>query len=457
MALTRFPEGSLRELIHIAFPLMLSSLSVMSMVFVDRLFLARYSLEAFNAVANAMTLGWAYVYGWMVLASIAEVFVAQYNGAECKKRLGEPVWQMIWLSLFSALFFIPLSLYGGDWFYGAGTAHQLEKEYFSWMMLFGPSFALYGALCGFFIGQGKTRLITGLAIGANLVNAGLDYLLIFGMGDFLPPMGVKGAAIATSGSSIFQALVLAAVFLNFSNRSTYGTNCYALQAKAFWQCVRIGFPGALFIVIELLGWASFYYMMTLVSERHITIAGISQSIVILLFFFAEGISKAAGALTGNLIGARKIHLIKQVILSGIRLHGLFFLALLGLFMLFSHRLASDFLPDASSVTLHSLEESLKICLFYICFYLLFEGIRLLFSGVLTAAGDTVFLMIAGSLSVWVFLVLPTYFLIVEKKGTIESASLICLFYSLTAGLLYGWRLKHISWKALSLIAPQRSS
>ena len=109
MALTKYKEGSIKELASIAFPLMMTSFSVMLMLFVDRLMLANYSLDAHNAAVKAATLGWAFLFGASSLAAIAEVFVAQYNGAGEKKRLGEPVWQMIWFSLATSVCFVPLA------------------------------------------------------------------------------------------------------------------------------------------------------------------------------------------------------------------------------------------------------------------------------------------------------------------------------------------------------------
>ncbi len=72
--------------------------------------------------------------------------------------------------------------------------------------------------------------------------------------------------------------------------------------------------------MEILGWAIFYYMMTLVSEDHITIAGICQSVVILLIFFGEGISKATIAICGNLIGAKRPWFIPNVLKAGVWIH-----------------------------------------------------------------------------------------------------------------------------------------
>lgn len=448
MALTRYPEGSLRELWKMAFPLMLSSLSVTAMVFVDRLLLANYAPAALNAVANAMTLGWAFIFGWMVLAGIAEVFVAQYNGAGQTEKLGEPVWQMIWLSLFSSVFFLPMGLWGGQVFYGPDR--PMEQDYFSWMILFGSSYPLYSALCGFFIGQGKTYLITGLAIAANLVNACLDVMLIFGVGEVIPSLGVAGAAIGTSCSAAFQVLILAVIFLLPSNRRSFGTGRYTLQWQSLWQCVRIGLPGAIFMVVELFGWTSFYYMMTLVGESYITVASIGQSLVIFLYFFAEGVNKAVSTIAGNLIGAKKSHLIPKVILSGLWLHVIFLCIILSVFIFFSTPIMQIFLSQADASFAQTLHRPLQVCFLCMCVYLFFEGIRLVFSGILTAAGDTFFLFVAGILSVWLLLVMPIYLCIVQWHMPIETAFFICILYSMGASGLYIRRYWQGKWQAVSI-------
>ncbi len=449
--LTNHREGSLRELCSLSFPLMLSSFSVVLMMFVDRLLLAHYSTEAMNASVNATTLGWAFIGGWISLASIAEVFVAQYNGADKTEKLGEPVWQMIWLSFGSVLFFIPWAFWGADLFYGRGAEYLMERDYFHWMLFFGPSFTLYGALSAYFIGQGKTRLVTGLALLTNLVNAGLDVVLIFGIEGVIPSMGVKGAAIATSSSGVFQALVLGFIFLSRNHREKHGTADYAFKPAAFFDCIRIGLPSAIFVVIEILGWAAYYWMMTLIGERYITIVGICQSVVILFYFFGEGIGKAAMTLCGNFIGAGRAYLVPRVLSAGLRLHLIFFLFIMAGFFTCTDLLIEYFLPHASPQKIESLKEALLTCLYLTQFYLLFEGVRLLLAGVLTSAGDTTFLLIFGSLSVWVLLVLPVYLIVVKGGAPVETSALISVCYSFAACLLYFWRFWKGRWKEISII------
>lgn len=451
MALTKYKEGSFQELLSIAMPLMLSSFSMMLMLFVDRLLLAHYSTDALNASVNASTLGWALLMGWVVLANITEVFVAQYNGSKQLERMGEPVWQMLWLALASSLFFLPMALWGGVWVYGPSPESEMERTYIRWMMLFGPTFAAYGALTGFFIGQGKTKIITLLAISANVLNALLDYCLIFGVEGIIPALGVQGAAIATSIGSSFQMLVLFFFFLKLENREKYGTNRYQLNLSVFWQCFKVGSPGAVFTLIEILAWAIFYKMMTFASQEHITIAGICQSCAILLFFFGEGVSKASTTICGNLIGAKKIWFIPSVLKAGIWIHLLFLSLILGFLTLFHQELIHQFLPNATPEYLESIKTPLINCLYATLIYTFFEGIRFLLSGILTAAGDTTFLLIAGSVSVWLFMVAPVYFAVVSMQASVEVAIYFWLFFSIVAIIIYYLRYASDIWKSKSII------
>lgn len=450
MSLTKYPEGSLRELWRIAFPLMLSSLSVSSMIFIDRLLLAHYSTTAMNAAVTATTLGWSFLVGWMVLTNIAEVFVAQYNGAGNKEKLGEPVWQMIWVSLSSISFFLPLAYWGAEWFYGTSENDLMSRDYFRWMLLFGPSYPIYSALSSFFVGQGKTVLITLLAVITNILNAFLDMILIFGVDGLIPAMGTKGAAIATSCSALFQAIVLAGCFLSKYNRDNHGTNRFQLQTALCWQCLKIGLPGAVFVVIEIFGWAIFYVLMARMGESYITVTGICQGVVILLWFSIEGASKAVSTVAGNLIGAKRPWLIPNSIVAGVKLHVIFFIFTLCALGLCFETILNQFLPFDNHAMKESLREPLMTSLVWVIIYVFLEGLRMLFSGALTAAGDTIFLLIAGAMSVWLLLLLPTYLLVVQNEATVETACLIWVGYSLGVCLLYMGRFMQGRWKEISI-------
>lgn len=448
--LTRYPPGSVGELWRISLPLMLSEFSVMLMLFVDRLLLAKYSQEAFNAAVSASTLGWGLIFGWLALANISEIFVAQYNGSKQYEKIGSPVWQMIWLGILSFFIFVPLSIWGGRLFFGAGEEFALQREYLRWMLIFGASFPIYGALAGFFVGRGKVIIITILSIVTNVINAGLDWLLIFGVEGWIPSMGVAGAAIATSGSQIFQALILAFIFLKPANRIRYHSWNFHFNPELFKRCFKVGFPIALFATFEILGWALFYMIMTWASPTHITIAGICQSLIILFYFFGEGISKGIAAITGNYIGAKKIHVIGRSVLSGVKLNLAFVFILFVLFYFFSDELAGQFLNMPESDITPAFLTSLHICVYLVIVYLLFEGLRFLFMGILTAAGDTLFLLIGGAVAIWLFLVTPIYVAVIIFDASIEVASLISVLFSMGTFIVYYARYSTGKWKTFKI-------
>ena len=455
--------GSLKELWKVSLPLMLSFLSLFVMIFVDRIFLSFYSTKALNAATSAGTFSWSLILGWSTLAGLAEVFVAQYNGAKQYKMLGEPVWQMLWLSLISILFFLPMAFFGSSFFYGAADSANFENTYFSYTMYFSPFSVAVAALTAFFVGQGKTSIIKWLALLGNAVNILLDPILIFGIDPIIPSMGVAGACLATGIGITVQAAVLLFLFLKPSNQEYFGTNQWRFNLNTFLQCIKIGLPPALFVFIELLGWSIFYWMMTQISLEHILVSSICQSILLLFVFFGLGLEKGAAIVAGNLIGARKPDKVQATLVSGLKMLSLFFLVLIVFFVifpdflidLFFHNLQNFDVAFSAEVLdakyLAQVKSTIRTGLIFIAVYMIIEDIRWLINGILTAAGDTLFLMITGASCVWLFLLLPTYFFVMKPHANIKLAFVIWIVYSLISTLLFYLRFRQGKWKLRSLV------
>ncbi len=451
-SLTRYPEGSIRELWAISLPLMISTLASLFMIFTDRIFLAHYSIGALNASVNAGTLAWALMAGVGMITAMSEVFVAQYNGAQQYKRLGIPVWQMIWFAFFSLLLFVPMAIWGAPALFGGDRYGDLEIPYFRWLMVFGPSYALMTAFAGFFIGRGKTKVMIWLAIIANVINIFLDWALIFGVPGVIPEMGIQGAAIATCMGYLFESVVLAYLFLSKENRSQFGASQWRINAKEMKKCCKVGFPQGIFCFLEVLGWAVFYWMMTDLGEKHITISSICQSFTILLSFFCDGLSRGSAAVAGNFIGAKRLDLVRKVLRSGFVLLLLFSLAT-------SLILVVDPVDTVRFLFIQNpelaIQDSLKICMIFSFIYIFFDGLRWVFSGLLIAAGDTLFLLVAGSLSVWVFLLAPVYFIVVRQNLPIEYAWGLTVLYAALFFVVYAIRFRQGAWQKIDLIAPEQ--
>ena len=450
-SLTRHPEGSIRELWSISLPLMISTFASLLMIFTDRIFLAHYSLSSLNASVNAGTIAWAMMGGFGMITAMSEVFVAQYNGAKRYDKLGVPVWQMIWLAFFSLVLFIPLGLWGGPAIFAGDAYASSEITYFRWLMFFRPSYALLTSFAGFFIGQGRTAVMIWLAIFANLVNICLDWALIFGVPGFVPELGIQGAAIATCTGYFLEAAMLAFLFLRKRNRDNFGTGNWKFDWKEMSRCLRVGIPQGIFCCLEIVGWAVFFWMMTSLSEKHITISSICQSFTILLSFFCDGLSRGSAAVAGNMIGAGKQELISKVLRAGTVLL-LCFAFVTAIFLVVDPQDTVRLLFFEHSESIDpSMLATLKTCMTCAFIYMFFEGFRWTLSGILVAAGDTLFLLIAGSLSVWIFLLLPVYLIVVRQNLPVETAWILTVFYSMLLLGVYWVRFKRGAWRSIELI------
>jgi MATE family multidrug resistance protein len=214
-------------------------------------------------------------------------------------------------------------------------------------------------------------------------------------------------------------------------------------------------------MFELLGWAIFYHWMKSISGKHILVASVTQSVILLFLFFGLGLEKGAAAVSGNLIGARKVGEIHRLFRSGFKLSlifgGILLVALGGfpdvfidLFFKNPESINSSLLSVTPTMVVE-IKATLRIAMMVVVFYVTFENVRWLLSGLLTSAGDTFFLLISGALSIWVFMLLPTYLFVYRTKAPIETTYYIWIFYCLMAMALPYFRFRQGKWKEKHLV------
>ncbi|MEQ9116180.1 MAG: MATE family efflux transporter [Rickettsiales bacterium] len=449
--LTKYPEGGVRELLHLSIPMILSALSSNFMIFIDRAMLAHYSLDAMNAVGASSTTFLVFSLTFLSITSIAEVFVGQLNGRKAYSKVSVPVWQMIWLSLFSALVFIGVSLFGANYIIPQ-KLHHYGVPYFKIMMNFGFLAPLIAAVSSFFIGTGKAKIITCVVLFGNIINLVLDYLLIFGIGDYLYPMGSIGAAYATVASQVIQALLLFLVFFNSANRQKYKTLNWKFNKHYFKQCFKIGFPGAISHASEIASWATLYYFATLAGNFYLTSLSIGQNVFVLFMFTIDGLEKGIISISSNLIGSKKYSLIHKMLDSSFKVY-LVVMALLSVPLLIFPELVINLfdVSDFKGINKSQLITYLTYTLMFVWLYFLIDSLVWIYAGVLTAAGDTKIIMVANSTCSWLFGTIPFYFLV--NKFNLLSPSytfgILCAYATINLAIIY-YRFKSSVWKQIKI-------
>ncbi len=154
--------GSLRELVRVALPLVISSGSASLMYVMDRIFLTRYSADAMAATLPAGMLHWMLVSLPFGTAGYVNAFVAQYSGAGEPRRIGAVLWQGIYFAFLAGLVLlaiVPLAPAIFVWFNHAPEIRRLETEFFSVLCYGAFPLLLENTLACFWSGRGKTRMI----------------------------------------------------------------------------------------------------------------------------------------------------------------------------------------------------------------------------------------------------------------------------------------------------------
>lgn len=441
-ALTKYPVGSIREISKLSIPLMISALSGALMLFFDRFILAHYSLTAMNAAVSAGMSVWVFQILILGVASIAEVFVGEHHGAKRFDKLAVPVWQMIWFSLASMIFIVPIALFIPDLFVPE-RFHIEGIPYFSIVLGFSFITGLNASLTAFFIGQGKVSLITATVLLGNALNILGDLIFVFGFSSLIPSMGASGAAIATVLSQIVQAIIFFAFFLNKSNHQKFRTRAACFDFACMQQCLKTGLPSALAHMIEIAAWSVQLHLLSSVSIYHVSVAAIGQSLFGLVAFTTEGLQKGIIAITSNLVGSKTLTKFFPVFRSAFILHLL--IACVFVVPLLTHPeiLLKDFLSsETDPYTIQIVLSYAKVACVWIFLYFIFDGLVWICAGFLTALKDTVFILLANAANAWLFALLPTYWFIVVKQNSPDKAWAVIVVYGLMNMICFMLRLRY---------------
>lgn len=398
-------DSSLRSILTISFPLILSALSSNLLYFIDRMILAYYSVNSMNAAAISGNFVAIFSFVFVSIAGISEVYVGQNNGQKNYSNLAIPVWQMIYFALLGLVILFPFGYFAE---YINMLPQYCEKEGLEYQQILIPLAsvpAIKVALGSFFIGQGKTRIITYSVVTGAITNVILDILFVFGYKSIIPEMGCKGAAIATVISELVQILILSIVFFNSNNRLRYGTlRSFRFNKEIFKGCIKLGYPMATGRIFELLAWHLIYVTISYVSKEQSIIQGICVSIYIFFAFIADGISKSSATISANLIGQKDLNSIRKTLKTFFKLV-IVFGAIIAIPLAIFPRSILYFL-DMAHDDISALYPSMIIIFKILVINIMLEAFAAALWGVLLSGGDTKYPTVSNLCSLWGLVVLP---------------------------------------------------
>ncbi len=228
------------------------------------------------------------------------------------------------------------------------------------------------------VNKGPAVVIT--MVASNLLNAGLNWVFIFGhLGS--KAYGTDGSAYATFLSRVLMLLALALIY-EFSDRSDPKAKLPLFDWEKFRNLIRLGTPSSLQMVLEV----GVFSLATALAARLVPTEQAAHQIVLNLasiaFMVPLGIGTASAVLVGKEIGAKQYHLAKHAGWNCVWLGWGYSFCSAAVLLLFPHFLLSIYTNDPSVI------EAAKNVLIVAALFQFSDGTQTILTGALRGIADT---------------------------------------------------------------------
>jgi MATE family multidrug resistance protein len=163
---------------------------------------------------------------------------------------------------------------------------------------------IYGASRRYLQGVGQVRVITLTYIGANLLNWGGNWALIYGHLGF-PAMGVRGSALSTVIARLSMAVSMLGFAWRYERKRGHPLfrHWAAPQIHRIRQLVRLGLPAAAQITLEVGAWNAATLSAGWLNPIALATHQIAINYASVSYMVPLGISAAAAVSVGHAVGA----------------------------------------------------------------------------------------------------------------------------------------------------------
>jgi MATE family multidrug resistance protein len=406
------PWQLLSSLLRVAIPLVISNFFFTLQLLIDRLMLSWLGPDALAAAGAAAMVLYVPILLLQYTAGFASTFVAQYAGANRRREIGAVLHQALWFSVCTGLAFVPLSLWSAEvvnWLDHAQHLQRLEAEYLASLCFAVFPMLLTATATAFFAGLGQANVVVATNFAGTVVNAVLDWGLIFGHWGW-PRLGIAGAGWATVGGCTTSAVLALVLLYRRRQREECGLGWPRWHGRLFARLMYFGLPNGLQAALDVLAWTSFTVFIGWLGAAELAASMLVFNVNAAFLVPMLGLGQALSVVVGQHLGANRADLAERSVHLGLVLGvGLvtFFGALVALFpqpILALYESHSD--PQAWQAT----AKLVPGLLIFVAVYSFFDSLGILLTFALRGAGDTRFVTLATFvLSVGV-MILPVYWI-----------------------------------------------
>ena len=296
----------MRAILVLGLPLIGSHLAQFAVHVVDTIMLGWYDLTALAASVLAGTFFFVVFIMGSGFAFAVMPMVADASERGDAQRIRRVTRMGLWLSVLYAVVFLPTMIWSEAVLLGLGQSPELALLAQDYLRIAG--FGLFPALGvmvlkSYLAAMERTQVVLWVTLAGVGVNAGLNWVLIFGNAG-MPEMGLRGAALA---SVITHGVSLLALAL-YATR-TQGLREHALfqrllqpDTEAMREVARLGWPIGLTNLAESGMFSASALIVGMIGTVPLAAHGIALQIASATFMVHIGLSQAVTVRAGRAVG-----------------------------------------------------------------------------------------------------------------------------------------------------------
>lgn len=444
-----------KEILALAWPLIIANGFWNLQLTIDRIFLGHFSTEALGATIAVMGVFWTPMALLQQTSAYLMTFVAQYFGANQKRMIGPAVWQAIYVAIVGGLLFLLFIPISDSIFRFIGHSDKmilLEVEYFDAICYSALPTALVAVASSFFTGLGNTRTVIGINAVGLVINSLLNYLLIFGHWGF-PALGVAGSGYATTLANYAAALYGFYLVFKHKHEDAYAVfSGWRFHLDLMKRYIRYGVPSGMQWALEGLAFTVFLIFIGRMSNGDAGLASSSIAVTILMLGILPslGMAQAVSVLVGQHLGAGRPELAEDAAWSGYQVAIMSIAVIASTYLLFPTFYLNWFYNAENAELWAQVSTIVPFLLIYASVFSFFDTTNLIFSFSLKGAGDTRFVTIVALLLPWPLMVAPTI-VMRDWEGAVYWAWGAASIFSVTQALVFVRRFMGGKWKTMSVI------